>query len=150
MADRISIDKKINDSTIPEIDKTGLLGLDKLSIDRIELFLFAMAIGVKEGHRTPLSASHGFILDSSVLSNDGAMSQIYSLQVEELRKINEEEKIGNKDEAYTIAQEYANTGFLVITSWLSNLKKADEDALLWDLIDELDTKYEQCFPSSIN
>lgn len=146
MADRLSIDKKINDSVIPVIDKSRLLGLDKSSIDRIELFLFAMSIGVKEGHRTPLTASHGFILESSILSNDGAMSEIYSLLVHEMRRRNEEEKIGDKDEAFNVAQEYANTGFQTISDWLTDIKKKDADSIMWDLIDELDSKYAQCFP----
>lgn len=147
MADRLSIDKRINDAIIPEIDKTKLLGLDKSNVDRIELFLFAMAIGVKQGLRTPLLASHGFILESSILSNDIAMSEIYSVMVREMRKRNEEEKIGDKDEAFLVAQEYANTGFQVISEWLSNLKKKDSEAIMWDLLEEMDTKYEDCFPT---
>jgi len=146
MADRLSIDKKINDVTIPIIDKTKLLGLDKSSVDRIELFLFAMALGVKAGKQTPLSSLHGFILESSILSNAGAMSIIDSLLVDEMRKRNEEEKISDKDEAFAIAQVYANTGFNIINDWLSNIKKQDEESILWNLIDELDTKYEECFP----
>jgi hypothetical protein len=145
MADRLSIDKRINDAVVPEIDKTKLLGLDKSNVDRIELFLFAMAIGVKQGLRTPLLASHGFILESSILSNDIAMSEIYSVMVNEMRKRNEEEKIGDKDEAFLVAQEYANTGFQVISEWLSNLKKKDSEAIMWDLLEEMDTKYTELF-----
>lgn len=145
MADRLSIDKRINDAVVPEIDKTKLLGLDKSNVDRIELFLFAMAIGVKQGLRTPLLASHGFILESSILSNDIAMSEIYSVMVNEMRKRNEEEKIGDKDEAFLVAQEYANTGFQVISEWLSNLKKKDSEAIMWDLLEEMDTKYSELF-----
>ncbi|MDP4152571.1 MAG: hypothetical protein Q8865_03895 [Bacillota bacterium] len=145
MADRLSIDKKINDITIPIIDKTKFLGLDKSSVDRIELFLFAMALGVKVEKKTPISSLHGFILESSILNNEGAMSIIYSLLVDEMRKRNEEEKISDKDEAFAIAQAYANTGFNIINNWLSNIKKQDEESILWNLIDEMDTKYEECF-----
>lgn len=150
MADRLSIDKKINDTVIVDIDKSGLLGLDKASIDRTELFLFAMAIGIKENRRTPLIASHGFILDKSVENYDGAMSALYSLQVNEMRFLNEEEKIGNKDEAYFIAQEYANTGFQMISEWIGNQKKKDGESIMWDLIDELDAAYEAFFPVAKN
>jgi hypothetical protein len=62
-----------------------------------------------------------------------------------LRKRNEEEKIGDKDEAFLVAQEYANTGFQVISEWLSNLKKKDSEAIMWDLLEEMDTKYTELF-----
>lgn len=146
MADRLSIDKKVNDTIISSIDKTKIMRLDKTSVDRIDLFLFAMAIGVKEGKRTPLTASHGFILESSFSKTVGPMSGIYSLLVQEMRKNNEEEKISDKDEAFLVAQEYANTGFLKIGDWIKDLKNGDDDAVLWDLIDELDSKYEELFP----
>ena len=145
MADRLSIDKKVNDAVIPENDKSWLIGLDNSTVDRIELFLFAMSLGVKQGFRTPLIASHGFILERSILSNDIAMSEIYSLMVNEMRKTNEEEKIGNKDEAFIVAQEYANTGFQIMSEWISNLKKKDSEAIMWDLLEEMDTKYDEYF-----
>ena len=79
MADRISIDRSINDSVIPLLDEKKLLNLDKSSADRTELFLFAMALGFAKGVRTPLKSTHGFILETAVKSYDGAMSQIYSV-----------------------------------------------------------------------
>ena len=109
-----------------------------------------MAIGVKEGVRTPLTASHGFILESSFSKNIGPMSGIYSLLVQEMRKKNEEEKISDKDEAFLVAQEYANTGFLKIGFWIKDFKNGDDDAILWNLIDELDSKYEELFPEPIS
>ena len=150
MADRLYIEKKTNDFVITDVDKSKLLGLDKSSIDRTELFLFAMAMGIIEKRRTALVASHGFILDKSFENFNGAMSALYSLQINELRNLNEEEKIGNKDEAYLIAEEYANTGFQVIANWLGEIKGNDEEELLWDLIVELDQTYEALFPNNIN
>lgn len=141
MADRLSIDKKVNDTIIPLIDESKLFGLDKSNAERTELFLFAMAIGIKLQKRTPLSVSHGFILESSVKSIDGAMSFIFSLLVDELRKTHEEDKIDNKDLAFKLAEEYANTGFLKIHSWIES--KKDSETLQYELIEEMDEMFEQ-------
>lgn len=148
MADRIlGIEKKIfTESVIPYIDKTKFLGLDNSNSRRIELFLFALAIGVKENKKTPLTAFHGVIRESSINPND--MAKIYTVLVHELRKTNEEEKIGDKDLAFQVAQEYANTGFLTIQKWLDNLDSKDEETVLWDLILELDEKFSQIFPNA--
>ena len=143
MADRISIDRSINDSVVPLLDEKKLLSLDKSSADRTELFLFAMALGVAKGIRTPLKSTHGFILETSVKSYDGAMSQIYSVFINELIGNAEEDKISDKDYAYKIAEEYANTGFKIIGKWLNN--KEDPDDLMWSIIAEMDEKYENIF-----
>ena len=143
MADRLSIDNEINEKVIPELDKTNLLGLGKTSSDRTGLFMFAMALGVKEGKRTPLSSKHGFILEASIKSFDGAMSLLFSLLVQELQGTNEEEKIDNKDYAFMVAEEYANTGFQKIKEWVNHIE--DEESVTYSLIEELDAKYEELF-----
>lgn len=141
MADRLSIEKRINEEIVPIIDNTQFLGLDKGNTDRIGLFLFAMALGIKEGKRTPLRVHDGLILESSIKSVDGAFSYIFSVLVDELRKINEEDKIDNKQLAFQIAEEYANTGFLTIEKWLSKINNDDDiEALRFSLIEEMDEK----------
>ena len=142
MADRLSIDKKVNDTVIQTIEKKRFLRLDKSNIDRIDLFLFALAVGVQKGQRTPLESTHGFVLESAFAKNGGPMSGIYSLNVQEMIKCNEEEKISDKDTAYKIAQEYANTGFREIGKWLQE----DEETRLYALLAEMDEKYEELFP----
>jgi len=64
MADRLYIEKKINDLVVPKIDSTKFLNLDKLSVERIELFMFAVALGLKENKTINLTTSHGFILET--------------------------------------------------------------------------------------
>lgn len=145
MIDRIYIDKKINEEVIPLIDERDFLGLSlsKSATERTDLFIFALALGINEGKRTPLTTKHGFILDSSIENNDIALSLIYSVLVEEMRNENTEEKISDKDTAYLVAQEYANTGFYVIKNWLDN-NKTDEGTL-WKLLSEMDEKYNKVF-----
>jgi len=139
MTDRLSIDNRVNDKVIPMIDEMKFLGLDKSNSERIELFIFAMALGVKEKKRTPLKSQHGFILEKSIRSMDGAMSNIVSLLVDEVRKSKEEDHIDDKDYAFRVAEEYANTGFSIIESWLTS--KKDEETMQYSLIEEMDDKF---------
>ena len=140
MADRLYIDKRINETIITKIDETHFLGLNVPDSDRLELFLFAMALGVKQGVRTPLSTKHGFILEPSIKSVDGAMSYLFSLLVDELKKINEEDKIDDKDYAFKVAEEYANTGFRIIDELMN--KEMDEESQKYGLLEELDEEFE--------
>lgn len=140
MADRLYIDKRINETLIPKIDETHFLGLNVPDSDRLELFLFAMALGVKQGVRTPLGTKHGFILEPSIKSVDGAMSYLFSLLVDELKKINEEDKIDDKDYAFKVAEEYANTGFRIIDELMN--KEMDEESQKYGLLEELDEEFE--------
>lgn len=137
MVDRLHIENKVNNEIIPRIDKSLILGLDNSHADRIELFLFAVALGLKVGTRTPLASKHGFIQASAVSGNDSAMALMDSLLVSEARDANEDEKIGNRDEAFYVAEEYANTGFRTIEKWLNEYNDKDSDELLWDLINEM-------------
>ena len=63
MADRLQIDKRVFETIIPKIDKSRILRLDlpTSKTERIDLFLFAAAVGIHKGYRTSLSAKHGFI-----------------------------------------------------------------------------------------
>lgn len=140
---RLSIDKHINDSVIPAIDETKILGLDKGASERIELFLFAMALGVRLGKRTPLKVQHGFIRETSIKGLMGAMSTIYSLLVNEVKNTSDEDKIDDKNLAFKVAEEYANTGFIEIEKWIPTIATKDDAInLMWKCIGEMDEKYE--------
>lgn len=144
MVDRLFIEKKINEKTIPKIDETNFLGLGKPT-DRIVLFLFAMALGVKKGERTPLKTHAGFILENSIKAFPGAYSYIFSILVDELRKENNEDKIDDKSLAFHVAEEYANTGFLIIEKLVSSCNDDNEKIteLKYNLILEMDEKFEE-------
>ena len=145
--DRFSIENHIYEDVIPKIDSKKFLGLgkgkaDQDTADRSELFFFAMAIGIKEGKRTPLATTHGFIQDTAipgvgdVYGVSNAMSLIYSLALSELRKEGREGAIHELAEARKIAQEYANTGFYKIEQWLND-KNLDEETIMFRLIGEM-------------
>lgn len=139
MLDRLSISKKVDKEIIPSIDNNKLLGLDKTTSERIDLFLFAMALGIESGKKKELEQKVGVILAQSV--KPFQMSMIFSVLVDDLRKRNEIEKIGDQDEAFIVAQEYANAGFEEIQNMLGK----NVDILLWQMINELDEKYEELF-----
>lgn len=143
MADRLNIEKRINDLVVAKIDSTKFLNLDKLSIERIELFMFAMALGLKENKTTDLTTSHGFILETSIKPTQ--MSLLTSLLAEKLINNNEIEMISNKDAAYMLAQRYANAGFEYLNKYIDKLNADKEEEIMWEMLSELDDKYEQLF-----
>lgn len=140
MKDRISIDKKYEERVVSKVDDIRFLGLDSQTSERIDLFMFALGLGIREGIRTPLKGKKGFILEGVLNKREEAYSLIYSLFIEELRKENQEDKLDDKDYAYTIAEEYANTGFQIMASWFEN-----DTPNVYYFIKQMDQKYEEYF-----
>lgn len=143
MTDRLSIDKKIKESVVARIDERRFLGLDNESVQHIEMFMFAAAVGIHMGIRTPLNTKLGFIQATAIRPEQ--MSAIFSLMVDEMRKMNTEDKINDLDTAFNIIQEYANTGLIEIGKWMDDTKDNDK---LWELIGELDEMYDEYFDSA--
>lgn len=149
MADRLQIDKRVFETIIPKIDKSRILRLDlpTSKTERIDLFLFAAAVGIHKGYRTSLSAKHGFIQNSAIPAEK--YSLIFSLLTDEMRANNTEEKISDLDEAQTVVQEYANTGFYEIEQWVDAMNGQYDDeraeGILWDKLFELDEMYDSLF-----
>lgn len=139
MLDRISVSKKVEEKIIPIIDSNKLLGLDKSTSERIDLFLFALALGLEKGMKKGLEQKISLIRAESV--KPFPMSMIFSVLVDDLIKRNEIGKIGDQDEAFVVAQEYANAGFEEI----QNMLEKDEDTLMWKMLNTLDDKYDYLF-----
>lgn len=140
MIDRLSIDKKMKDTVIAKIDERKYLGLDNESVQHIDMFMFAAAVGIRKGVRTPLATKLGFIQATAIRPEQ--KSAIFSLMVDEMRKANTEDKINDQDMAFGIIQEYANTGLIEIGKWMDRQTSNEE---LWSLISEIDDMYEECF-----
>lgn len=143
MTDRLSIDKKVKESVVARIDERRFLGLDNESVQHIEMFMFAAAVGIHMEIRTPLNTKLGFIQATAIRSEQ--MSAIFSLMVDEMRKTNTEDKINDLDTAFNIIQEYANTGLIEIGKWMDDTEDNDK---LWELIGELDEMYDEYFDSA--
>ncbi|KUO76551.1 MAG: hypothetical protein APF77_05325 [Clostridia bacterium BRH_c25] len=134
--DRINITKKARE-LVSKIDETKYFGLQDNIISRSELFLFAMAIGA-DTIPTKLENTYpgGLILEKSIENRTKAL--MYALFIKNLEGKDLDE-IAKKDAVYTMAQEYANTGFEIIEDYMG--KKKDID-LIWDLLEELDSQYQ--------
>ena len=104
MADRLFIDKKYETAVIDKIDAEKIFGLNFPDCERMDLFLFAMSLGVNAGYRTPLNAKKGLILETALNNRPEAKAAIYSLSIEELRKMNQEDKLDDKDFAFQVAE----------------------------------------------
>ena len=132
---RISISKKAREF-VSKIDETKYLGLQDSAVSRSELFSFAMAIGV-DTIPTKLENTYpgGLVLDKSI--DSGTKALMYALFIDKLGG-GDLDEITRKDEVYTLAQEYANTGFEVLEDYMG--RKRDSE-LIWDLLEELDSQY---------
>lgn len=140
MIDRLSIEKNAKETIVARIDERRFLGLDNDSVEHIELFMFAAAVGIHMEVKTPLSSKLGFIQATAIRPEQ--MSAIFSVMVDEMRKANTEDKINDRDIAFGIMQEYANTGMTEIGKWMAETKDNDK---LWDLIADMDDMYEEYF-----
>ncbi len=135
--DRLSVSKEaIN--LIDVIDKKRYLDLDKYTITRTELFLFAMALGIETKAATSIEGASqvGLILEQSMKNIDKSL--IYALFLHSHTSDGNLDDALNKDNVYSVAQQYANTGFQIIDDFI-NTKSAEK--LSWELIKELDEQY---------
>ena len=143
MIDRLSIEKKYNSEVVDRIDETGFLRLGKgQHSERLDLFMFALGLGVKAGVRTPISTKHGLILATTVENNAEAMAAIFSLWIQEAIMTNQEDKLDDRDLAFQLAEEYANTGFMILAEYL----KTPNLPNIHVFIKEMDNRYKECFP----
>ena len=143
MADRLFADKKYVRNLIQnDIDRVDMLGFSKEG-DRSDIYLFAIALGVDKGIRTPSEIRNDLILERVAQGKPFLMSFLYSIALEELRKEGRENQIDDTDEVYRIAEEYANTGFSIILDMIPDFDEYDEEEFQLDMLQKLDKKYKE-------
>ena len=131
------------------IDVVDMLML-KSKGERIDGFMLAFALGVREGVRTPSRASLGVINETAAKGRDYALPFIYSVALRDLRKEGKDNLINDKKEVFKIAEEYANTGFGILIKMLPDVTDDyDEDIFEMELIQMMDEKYEAITGESI-
>ena len=135
--DRINTTKRARE-LMTRIDESKYFCLHDSIVSRSELFTFAMAIGA-ETVPTKLENIYpgGLVLEGSIKTNTKAL--MYALFIGNLGNSDIDE-ITKKDSVYSMAQEYANTGFEIIEDYMN--KKKDID-LFWNLLEELDLQYQK-------
>lgn len=136
--DRLYVSTKAKE-LVDHLDSLDYFGLGKASINRSELFLFAMALGAETCMETQVvnPYSGGLILDKSIDSK--TRSIIYAQCLASLSNPDKElDSITDKSRVYKMAEQYANTGFEIIEDYVEKKKASD---LVFDLFLELDDQY---------
>lgn len=137
--------KSVNDNVIPAIDYNNLLGLKFPPFDRCDMFMIAMALGVQKGYKTEMyDKGTALIRETSVSGKNNAY--MTALMIEEAQVANEIDKLADKDATYSLAQDYANTGFSVLNELVDRVQKGEtNEDIMWEMISDLDSKYEELF-----
>ena len=118
MKSTINVTTEHLEGIIKELDESNFYNLSKTS--RTDLFNFALALGLKDGTPTKLILSKGFIRTE----NEDVKPYFFlykSIYYDKILSENEKDidKITDIDSAFELVEQYANTGFYV----LSRMKK---------------------------
>lgn len=120
---------------IEKIDSSKLLNLDNKNCPRMDLFLFALALGVECGVQTELTKTDTLVRAEYINTKNEAY--LYSVFISEMAS-DAQEDIENVGEVYGKAQRYANTGFKLIDDMFGK----SEDIVRLELLQELDAMYQ--------
>lgn len=121
---------------IDKIDKSQLLSLDIKNCSRLDLFLFAMALGIDSGAETDLSQIDSLVRGEYIKTKYEAY--LYAAFIGDIENTDDLELLNDVGNIYFKAQRYANTGFILINSYF---EKAEEVVRL-ELLQELDQSYD--------
>ncbi len=129
---------------VNKIDETQFLDLQlgggkSVSTPRIDLFLFAMALGM-DTLPTEVKQPDTFIRDEYVRTQHDSF--LYAAFIHNMENKNDLDAVSNKEQVYKLAQSYANTGFNLIGDMMENKTEAVTEL---ELIKEMDTDFEKFF-----
>ena len=148
MADRFSLDKRYSVGLLKDkIPSAQMLYFGSERNTNTVIYLFAMALGIREGVRTPSVTKEGVVQETAFRNQDMAMSLVYSLAIQELRKAGRENEINDEDTVYRIAEEYANTGFKYLEKTV-DFNDYNEEDFENELILMMDEMYEVIMENS--
>lgn len=103
---------------VEKIDSTKFLGLNSPDTARIDLYLFAMALG--KGMGSKLSKKDSFVRGEYLERKHEATPLIASLSIGTITNYNELDEIVKTNQIYDEADECANTGFRIIESMIED------------------------------
>lgn len=122
-------------NTIEKIDKVKLLNLDNKNCSRMELFLFALALGVESGIETDLTKTETLVRAEYINTKNEAF--LYSIYIADLETEGDLENINDISQVYGKVQRYANTGFKII----DGMFEKSEEVVRLELLQELNEMY---------
>lgn len=125
--------------TIERIDSSKLLSLDTKNCSRMELFLFAMALGIESGIESDLTKTDTLVRGEYINTKNEAY--LYSTYIGDMDNTDDLDELNDVGKVYAKAQKYANTGFKLINGYF---EKAEEVVRL-ELLKELDESYSDIF-----
>lgn len=123
--------------TIDKVDAAKFLGLDLKSCPRIDLFLFAFALGVESGIETELAKPDTLVRGEYINTKNEAL--LYASYYADLEADKGAEALTEIGSIYGKAQKYANTGFKLIDGMLGK----SEEVVRMELLKELDGMYQK-------
>jgi hypothetical protein len=130
--DRLYYSKKAK-KIVEQIDESKYLGLHNTNTSRLELFLFAMSLGINSS--LELENQESFVLAQSIKPEDDALLFATSIGYEEdTTDIN---KTSEKSYVYDFAQKCANSGFLMIENMIQNENPISVELKLLSELDDL-------------
>src|SRR5665648_372901 len=135
MAETTFISKETKE-LIEKIDAKKFLWLNKESIERIDLYIFAVGLGLLLNEATDFNKHTDLAKETSI--HGANYAAIMAQYTAELLKEGTTEGANDKKKAFKFTDNYANRGFHEISKIIDN----NEETVLFDLISILDKKYE--------
>ena len=142
----VNVTKEHIEGIIKDLDNSKYFLLDNSNTSRADLFNFALALGLKDGHPTPLSTSVSFIRTSYI---ENILYQYKSVYFDKdlSERPSDIDEITDTDKALYLVEQYANTGFYILKKYKEELE--DETHLMTKLLNEMDRDYQEFFDNNI-
>ncbi|MEW6771540.1 MAG: hypothetical protein AB1330_09175 [Bacillota bacterium] len=129
MRDRLYIEKKHRE-LYEKLDQEEILRFTGGRRNRLEQFLFTVALGYKNECRKSLSSREGFILLKDVPSDVRALLSAVAIASSDSIEV-----VADEDRLYTIIEEYASGGFEILMDRLDQPLGTFEKELEKELVD---------------
>lgn len=137
--DFLNISKELKDSVVQSIDDEHYMELQSSSTPRLDLFLYALALG--KNNPTDIQKKDTFVRNEYLAKNVEAIAMLVAIayahkkDFENLEDVLDEKKIGQ------LADSCANTGFKIIDGDMKENYNGDNGYL--KMISDLDDLYEK-------
>ncbi len=141
----INVSKEHIDGIIKSLDDSRYFLLDNSNTSRADLFNFALALGLNDGNRTPLSSSVGFIRTSYVESILYQYKSVFFAK-DLSGRLSEIDEITDTDKALLLIEEYANTGFLILKKMKNEFE--DDSHFMEKLLNEMERVWKKYFDTN--
>lgn len=136
----LNISKAYSNGFIAELEKSKFFQLHKLATSRTELYSFAISIAIMEGAKPSEPQSLDTFVRTAYLGEHESL--LSSLYFDKKLKENTDmiDDLCNRDEVYSLAEQYANAGFEILKGWVENM---DEETLFYKLLSYMNDKYDK-------